>query len=63
MILLKQDNLWPIARFKNYKSGLLLYNLSKKIKKLEFSKIITSTLKLNNENAALFFKNRIISSK
>tara|TARA_B110000238_G_C16084698_1_gene421066 strand:- start:409 stop:1239 length:831 start_codon:yes stop_codon:yes gene_type:complete len=23
MILLKQDNLWPIARFKNYKSGLL----------------------------------------
>jgi hypothetical protein len=23
MILLKQDSLWPIARFKNYKSGLL----------------------------------------
>ena len=43
----------------NYKSGLLLYNLSKKIKKLEFSKIIINTLKLNNENSALFFKNKI----
>ena len=43
----------------NYKSGLLLYNLSTKIKKLEFSQIISKTLKMKNENSALFFKNKI----
>jgi hypothetical protein len=43
----------------NYKSGLLLYDLNKKIKNLEFSQIISNTLKLNNENSALFFKNKI----
>ena len=43
----------------NYKSGLLLYNLSTKIKKLEFSHIISNTLKMKNENSALYFKNKI----
>ena len=43
----------------NYKSGLLLYNLSSKIKKLEFSHIISNTLKMKNENSALYFKNKI----
>ena len=43
----------------NYKSGLLLYNLSTKIKKLEFSNIVSNTLKMKNENSALYFKNKI----
>ena len=43
----------------NYKSGLLLYDLSTKIKKLEFSHIISNTLKMKNENSALYFKNKI----
>jgi len=43
----------------NYKSGLLLYNLSNKIKKSELSNIISNSLKMNNENSALFFKNKI----
>ena len=43
----------------NYKSGLLLYNLSTKIKKLKFSNIVSNTLKMKNENSALYFKNKI----
>ena len=43
----------------NYKSGLLLYDLSTKIKKLEFSNIVSNTLKMKNENSALYFKNKI----